>query len=1547
MEQNGHTCLYLIKIYYLCNRFYLTFKGIMKYLSLLVFLLCFNQKIEAHAGIAVEIRDGCDRYLVIGTWHSSASEIRNTVNSSNKGLYIDLNLNNSFTNCCNGSTSSEFFTFTDYTFPKQSVKWNQITNTSSTVSDLVNYFNNSFKYNSSGIKNRFTAEVVWNPGCKLSLESWLILKLPSTLKPGIVYKCRTSSTSVVETPCSSSNIFEIVFGTDISINSKSNILCNNDSILLKTSSANDLEWFRNDTLIKGPSSDSSLTIYKPGYYSVRKGGIGCKSRTSEKLEIRRTPQIYMGLDSFICSGDSILLDGGVGKSYLWSNGRKSRYIFNYGDSVNITRTDSNGCVSIDSFSIYVHPRPKAQFTIDDSLECFRNHEIVAINKSTLAQGAVQSRTWTTDGKNYLNIDTLNQAYTSANDYTIQLTIESDQGCFDSLTKAVTIYPMPKAQFTTDTTSLCERGNVFAIDYQGSISSGSISKLWSFGDGVFSTTADDTTKSYSTFGSYPVRLELVSGFDCRDTTEQILTVHAQPKAQFTIDDSLECFRNHEIVAINKSTLAQGAVQSRTWTTDGKNYLNIDTLNQAYTSANDYTIQLTIESDQGCFDSLTKAVTIYPMPKAQFTTDTTSLCERGNVFAIDYQGSISSGSISKLWSFGDGVFSTTADDTTKSYSTFGSYPVRLELVSGFDCRDTTEQILTVHAQPKAQFTIDDSLECFRNHEIVAINKSTLAQGAVQSRTWTTDGKNYLNIDTLNQAYTSANDYTIQLTIESDQGCFDSLTKAVTIYPMPKAQFTTDTTSLCERGNVFAIDYQGSISSGSISKLWSFGDGVFSTTADDTTKSYSTFGSYPVRLELVSGFDCRDTTEQILTVHAQPKAQFTIDDSLECFRNHEIVAINKSTLAQGAVQSRTWTTDGKNYLNIDTLNQAYTSANDYTIQLTIESDQGCFDSLTKAVTIYPMPKAQFTTDTTSLCERGNVFAIDYQGSISSGSISKLWSFGDGVFSTTADDTTKSYSTFGSYPVRLELVSGFDCRDTTEQILTVHAQPKAQFTIDDSLECFRNHEIVAINKSTLAQGAVQSRTWTTDGKNYLNIDTLNQAYTSANDYTIQLTIESDQGCFDSLTKAVTIYPMPKAQFTTDTTSLCERGNVFAIDYQGSISSGSISKLWSFGDGVFSTTADDTTKSYSTFGSYPVRLELVSGFDCRDTTEQILTVHAQPKAQFTIDDSLECFRNHEIVAINKSTLAQGAVQSRTWTTDGKNYLNIDTLNQAYTSANDYTIQLTIESDQGCFDSLTKAVTIYPMPKAQFTTDDVCLGKLTSFENLSNFAFGTMSSYWSFGDGNTSNEESPFHKYSSTDSFDVTLVVSTEQDCTDTIEYKKIAVIHQVPSAAFDYKKIKSWKKETQFLFSDSSIGADFLRWKIDGFSESNEDYFQFIFQDSGSKEVTLIATNEFSCSDTTSKTISVFPDLIYYIPNAITPNGDGLNDVFNVVGLGYADMYNLKIHNRWGELLFESNKISEGWDGRFMGEIVQSGVYIYIVTFRDIGSKERVFTSGNVTLIR
>ena len=419
--------------------------------ALFSLLACLSSYYNAngHAGIGVVVKDGCDRYLAIGTWHSSVSQLNNTINTT-KGIYIDVNGDGNFTNCCSGTSSSEFFCFTDYTFPNNPANWSSITNGSQTITNLVNYFNNSSIYNSTNLSNRFTAEIVWAPNCSSgALYSWVILKLPAILNPGTIYDCRTSSTSVVEKPCSSP-IFQITFGSDINIIGDGTVLCESDSLNLTSSGADDLEWFRNGVLIQGPSNDSTITVSQIGNYTVRKGGTGCQSRTSEIYEIVMNPKVNLGVDTSICIGDSVLLDGGVGVSYLWSTSQISRFIYNFGDSVSVTRTDSDGCTDSDSIIVSFHAQPNAQFTIDDSLQCFRNHEIVAINKSTLAQGAVQSRTWTTESTDYLNIDTLNQVYSSANDYTIQLTIESDQGCFDSLTKTVTIYPRPLATFLLDT-----------------------------------------------------------------------------------------------------------------------------------------------------------------------------------------------------------------------------------------------------------------------------------------------------------------------------------------------------------------------------------------------------------------------------------------------------------------------------------------------------------------------------------------------------------------------------------------------------------------------------------------------------------------------------------------------------------------------------------------------------------------------------------------------------------------------------------------------------------------------------------------------------------------------------------------------------------------------------------------------------------------------------------------------------------------------------------------------------------------------------------------
>ena len=238
--------------------------------SLFVYLSSYYHT-YGHAGVGVVVKDGCDRYLAIGTWHDKISELDNTINST-RGLYIDINRDGSFVNCCNGTPSSEFFIFKDYFLPYNKVSWNSITSGSSTMRELEQYFNNSPVYNSAKLKNRFTAEKVWDPGCSQNgLKSWVILKLPSSLKPGIIYNCRTSNTSVVERPCNSQAIFQIKFGSDISIIGDT-LLCESDSLNLTTTAAQDLEWFRNGVRIQGPNSDNTLTVFQSGKYTVRKGG---------------------------------------------------------------------------------------------------------------------------------------------------------------------------------------------------------------------------------------------------------------------------------------------------------------------------------------------------------------------------------------------------------------------------------------------------------------------------------------------------------------------------------------------------------------------------------------------------------------------------------------------------------------------------------------------------------------------------------------------------------------------------------------------------------------------------------------------------------------------------------------------------------------------------------------------------------------------------------------------------------------------------------------------------------------------------------------------------------------------------------------------------------------------------------------------------------------------------------------------------------------------------------------------------------------------------
>lgn len=121
-----------------------------------------------------------------------------------------------------------------------------------------------------------------------------------------------------------------------------------------------------------------------------------------------------------------------------------------------------------------------------------------------------------------------------------------------------------------------------------------------------------------------------------------------------------------------------------------------------------------------------------------------------------------------------------------------------------------------------------------------------------------------------------------------------------------------------------------------------------------------------------------------------------------------------------------------------------------------------------------------------------------------------------------------------------------------------------------------------------------------------------------------------------------------------------------------------------------------------------------------------------------------------------------------------------------------------------------------------------------------------------------------------------------------------------------------------------------------------------GNYPVTIIQTNAWGCVDTLIKIVEVIEDFTMYIPNAFTPNADGLNDLFQPKGMGWKpDQYEFLIYDRWGTLVFKTKDYTQGWDGTFKGAHVPADVYVYKVRAISSAHSSRKEFAGHVTLIR
>jgi gliding motility-associated-like protein len=341
-----------------------------------------------------------------------------------------------------------------------------------------------------------------------------------------------------------------------------------------------------------------------------------------------------------------------------------------------------------------------------------------------------------------------------------------------------------------------------------------------------------------------------------------------------------------------------------------------------------------------------------------------------------------------------------------------------------------------------------------------------------------------------------------------------------------------------------------------------------------------------------------------------------------------------------------------------------------------------------------------------------------------------------------------------------------------------------------------------------------------------------------------------------------------------------------------------------------------------------------------------QVNVQINLTPTVSAGTDRVVCAGSTTTLTGSGALILTWSNGVfDNIPFLPSVTQTYT--------LTGQSAAGCSSTDDVEIVVEALPTPSFTADIVsACSPATIIFNSSNTTNGCV---YSFSDGTT--EIGCFnvaHTFTEVGTYDVTLTQSSINLCVGTITIPAMITINPDPVASFVPTKSMVDMIDPTTYFENTSIGAVSYEWNFgdnSGVIIDDNPAHAFPSDEAGQYSVRLIAISPFGCRDTSYQVITVDESLIVYIPNSFTPNADEFNNTFTPQFFSGIDplTYNMKIFNRYGEVIFESNDVEQGWDGDYGAGrgLTNTGVYTYKIEFSTSNLDEKKMIVGNVNLLR
>lgn len=1116
-----------------------------------------------------------------------------------------------------------------------------------------------------------------------------------------------------------------------------------------------------------------------------------------------------------------------------------------------------------------------------------------------------------------NLQFPTHTYNSTGKYTIKLFITTNNGCTDSLVlpAGVQVGTKPVPNFSASPLTACVNQAIQFTD----LSTGNPNEWkWYFGDNDSSSLQNPQHTYADTAGFFPVKL-VVANNKCKDSITIANYIHILPPvAFFTV--------NHDCANYNNVSFVDKSLQALTWLWefgDGTTSV-LQNPSHTYAALGTYTVKLTV-TNGSCTHSYSTQV-IINKPAPLISVDKLESCKKTN-FAFNLVPGTETNITAFNWDMGDGTI-ITSQFFNYAYQNAGNYNVRLITTDVNNCQNTVLQPIKVYG-PTAAYNFLPTLQC--TNQTVNFTNTSLTDGThpITTSFWDFgDGVTGINNNNpVTHIYTQPGLFSTRLRVTDSYGCTDSIsnpTQANIIKTL--IDFTATDTLSCPGG---PITFQNLSIGNSLTYTWDFGDGTTSSLFNPT-KTYTAPGKYKVKLIGTESLGCVDSIVKTnyITIDL-PKAAFTVSDTFTICPPLQVQFTNNSTYYKSVL----WKFgDGNTSTSINP-KYSYSIPNVYTVTLITTSPGGCMDSVKKIITVLSNTKGVLTYSPLTGCYPQQInFKIS-----TNNPVKYFWDFGDGQTIFTADSIQQyQYNYPGYYLPKITMQDDQGCLTPlfgTDTIKIFGA--KADFGFDKTLLC--DSGPVQFRDSTFTSDAVGSFTWNFgDGTaNTVNRSPLH-TYNTPGLYTVSLTIRTTNGCTNTMTKPALIKVVKSPQISiSGNTVFCSPATV-QLNGIAAPDTSSLQWKWDINNTIINQ-QNTGVLNFPNAGNYPVTLSVINSSGCVDTATTSITVNQTPTINAG-NDTIICLGNN-------FTLQPTGGANYTWSP--ATYLSCtNCANPVSTPTNNITYYVTGTTAQACSNKDTINVRV----KKPFTITasggaDICIGKTIQLN-----ATGAENYIWLPAAGlNNPAINNPLANPSLSTLYQV--IGFDSSNCFADTAYVQVNV--------FDYPTVDAGKDTT--IMGGTSIqlnpigSNDITSWSWSASPPGTLNCITCpkpIAKPVTNSVYTVEVKNRIGCATTDAINVIVLcADGKIYIPNTFTPNNDGRNDWFYVIGNGVQTIKLIQVFDRWGKVIFErknipANSKTDGWNGQLNSVDLPIGVYPYIVEVI-CGDGALFKLNGAVTLIR